>query len=242
MAKVDEQDRYMRVGFYLSLGGHLLCFLAILFGSFPHNTTFRPPTVYSVTLEAGTKLGGISQAPKKEKSRPAPPKKIQPKRKRTKTLTNTEKKAKPQKKKEEKVVIKKKKKPKPAKKKITKKKKPIKTPKKKAPKKTAPKKSKPKKPPSQKKEDLSLKDLDKLLQKATQRYTGESSDAGGKGFGSAYIGKGKGFGGGISRPKEFFIYRDALEMALKSEWSWTSDIKGLVAQVAFSLTPEGEIY
>src|SRR5690606_30181508 len=99
----------------------------------------------------------------------------------------------------------------------------------------------PKKSESKPKE-LSVAEINKLLEKATQRYTGESTDAGGTGFGSAGGGTTKrGGGGGELRPPEFFSYRSTIEYAIKSGWRWHDTAAPLEARVCFEITRAGDI-
>lgn len=172
---------------------------------------FQPPVVYSVTIEAGKSLGGIQQAAKKEtKEPPAPPKKVS---------GAAEAKSKPTTKSEEKAEVSVRE-TKPAKKIETKPKEEKKPP-------------KPVKTPS-------LSDINKQLDSALQRYLGESTSAGGKGFGAGQVG-GKGMGGGAVRPPEFFRYRQLLESHVKEGWRWYDTNAALMAQIEFSISPEGEL-
>ena len=173
---------------------------------------FQPPVVYSVTIEAGKSLGGIQQTAKKEtKEPPAPPKKVSG----SVEVKPTEK----QQKKDEKAEISVRE-TKPAKKVETKPKEEKKPP-------------KPVKTPS-------LSDINKQLDSALQRYLGESTAAGGKGFGAGQVG-GKGMGGGAVRPPEFFRYRQLLESHVKEGWRWYDTNAALMAQVEFGISPEGEL-
>lgn len=235
MISVVKADRHLRIGVSCSLLGHLLLVLFIsqrVGGDF---NPLKPPVVYSVTLEAGSKIGGLSQVPKsKEKAPVAPPKKVKTKVKASppKKKTVVEKKAppkdsKPQEKAE--VSVASKKPPEPVKKKAIEP----------AKKRSVPEKSKPqpvKKVPAKKE---TVEDLDKRLQEAVQRYTGESTDAGGKGFGSRGGGSGSAMGGGVVRPPAFFIYSKTLEMAIKEGWRWHDTNSDLKARVCFRMNTQG---
>ncbi|MGI6680798.1 MAG: cell envelope integrity protein TolA [Bdellovibrionota bacterium] len=83
--------------------------------------------------------------------------------------------------------------------------------------------------------------LDTKLQKALQRYLGESSDAGGVGFGAAKVTGGDGMGGGVVRPPEFFEYKDVLVKHIKANWNWFDTSKPYKAQVQMSIDPKGNI-
>ena len=67
---------YYGIGTLASLALHLLLIVVAL-GFEPSGASLSKPVVYSVSLEGGRKLGGISQAPSKKKSEKAPPKKVQ---------------------------------------------------------------------------------------------------------------------------------------------------------------------
>src|SRR5262249_44384278 len=82
--------------------------------------------------------------------------------------------------------------------------------------------------------------IDSQLQKAMQRYLGSSTDAGGQGFGAARLG-GKGTGGGVVRPPEFFRYREILVHYIKGGWKWPDRTQPLIAQAEFFIDPDGTI-
>lgn len=202
-----------------SVSLHLVAVIIALLGARSNAGKFVQPMVYSVTIEAGKKLGGISQVPKDKKSIIAPPKNVsKPLPKKVETSKAPES-ATPKKVEKPEVSIPKKveKKPTP---KPTAAPKPKATPKSKAP---------------------TAADLNKQLEAAVQRYTGESSAAGGSGFGSGRVG-GNSMGGGVVRPPEFFTYKDALEAHIKSEWRWYDKQASLQAQVGFNMDENGEIY
>ncbi|RMG42999.1 MAG: TonB family protein [Candidatus Dadabacteria bacterium] len=224
-SKKRFQDLYaekFKIGVLLSTLLHISVALYIL-----HQTgnfrKFAPPIVYSVTLEGGKKLGGISQAPKTKKIIKAPPKKAKepvqsrPQGKAKDAEVSLKSKVKPKKTPQPKTTVK-------AKKPLLKK--PVKKP-------VAKKVTKKKRP-------YPLEDLDKRLQEAIQRYTGESANAGGRGFGAARLG-GRSMGGGEVRPPEFFAYKRLLENHIKAGWRWFDTSAALIAQVEFSISRDGQI-
>jgi colicin import membrane protein len=86
----------------------------------------------------------------------------------------------------------------------------------------------------------SLAEINSALERAVKKYTGESTDAGGKGYGSSGEG-GQGFGGGQSRPPEFFQYQETLENFVKSGWAWHDPVASLKASVCFELASTGAL-
>ena len=83
-------------------------------------------------------------------------------------------------------------------------------------------------------------DIDNQLNKAMQRYLGESTAAGGEGFGAGRLG-GQGMGGGAVRPPEFFTYRALLIQYIKAGWKWPERTSRLIAQVELEIEPTGNI-
>ena len=83
--------------------------------------------------------------------------------------------------------------------------------------------------------------LDTKLQKALQRYIGESSNAGGVGFGAAKITGENGMGGGVVRPPEFFKYKEILEKHIKANWNWFDTSQPYKAQIQMSIDERGNI-
>ena len=208
----------MRYGAALSAAVHCGTALYLILGGYSFGN-FKPPVVYSVTMESGSVLGGKAQVPDQKKTELAPaknvaakeqPQKIEPKSVKTKSEKATS---------DAEVSLAEKKKVKPT---------PKPTPKA-TQKKAAPAKSQP--PPV---------DINKKLDEAVQRYLGESTSAGGKGFGAGSLG-GKGFGGGVVRPPAFFAYKNLLENHIKGGWRWFDTSANLVAQVEFRLDKSGEI-
>ena len=201
----DRSDFF--VGLSTAVVGHLILTI-LFFAQITFNFGADKPVIYSITLEGGKSLGGLSQVPKKDKSEVAPPKNIEPK-----------KEEKPIEKVEEKVVVKEKVKEEPKKEekkveKIVKK--------------------------EEKKKEPTKEEIDKKLQQAVQRYLGESTDAGGKGFGAGALG-GVGMGGGTLVPKEFFEYQDRLKTHVKSGWRWYDTAASIMAKVAFEIAPDGAV-
>ena len=121
---------------------------------------FQPPVVYSVEIESGSKLGGVSQRSTEAKAKVAPPTAVQKKieEKKPKEAESVPLKAKVMVKDEPK-------------------------------KKVEPVKEK-KAPVVKPKEQSTVDDLDKRLASKIQRYKGESTSAGGAGFGSTGTGGG----------------------------------------------------
>jgi len=83
-------------------------------------------------------------------------------------------------------------------------------------------------------------EINSQYQQAMQRYLGESTDAGGKGFGGDGRG-GKGMGGGLVRPPEWFLYKDLLESYIKRGWNWFDPTAALQTTVTFEISQAGEI-
>ena len=82
--------------------------------------------------------------------------------------------------------------------------------------------------------------IQKKYQEAMQRYTGESADAGGSGFGAAKLG-GKSMGGGQKVPLEVLQYRSMLANHIKSGWRWHDVSANLTATVYFEISPDGAL-
>ena len=192
------------------------------------------PVVYSVTLESGSKLGGKSQAPKENAKKSVPtPDVPQPKKKE-------EPEPEPEVEDAEVSIPKEKPTPKEKPKPTPKKEKPKPTPKKEKPKEKPKVKPKPKPKPKATPKRKSINDIDKALERAVKKYAGESTNAGGEGYGSTGAG-GRGYGGGELRPPEFFRYRDILESHIKSGWRWHDPNSSLRAAVCFSLSETGQL-
>ncbi len=227
VAHKDPEDCW-RIGLYSSLAGHVALVIFSVFGLFSDYGPPPEPVIYSVSVEPGKALGGKSQLAKDDKPSPiAPVKNVTASEQKQE---KTEDKAKPEEEKPaedaEVSVADKKPTPKPAKP----------TPVKATPKATPKSVASPKDSKDTKKSDGD--EVDKRLQAALQRYLGESTDAGGKGFGAGRVG-GSGMGGGEVRPPEFFKYRDLLLGRIKEAWRWGNTSAVLITQIAFELQPDG---
>ena len=74
MSQDLESGQSFRGGYIVSLGAHALIGLWLLFGpGSSASSTLAPTVVYTVTIEGGDRIGGISQVPIKE-----PTKKVLP--------------------------------------------------------------------------------------------------------------------------------------------------------------------
>lgn len=228
---------YWKFGLWLSVVGHGVALLVIVIRIFPNFGTVAPPVVYSISLEGGKVLGGVQQASKTTReSKVAPIKKAAQK----KQVEDVPDKSDAQK---SKVTPKKNESQKPSlheqskiksssKRTVVKQKKEVsKRPIKKTP---------VKKSTSQKKSKPPVEDVDKRLQDALQRYLGESSQGGGKGFGAAKLG-GKKMGGGLVRPPEFFVYEKIIRSRIKEAWRWYDRNSSLITVIAFDIEPDGII-
>ncbi len=229
MAQRNPEDCW-RIGFYSSITAHLFLAIAVFFGFGWGGDEFPEPVVYSVSIEGGKTLGGKSQVAKDDKPSPISP---------VKNVTADsppESEQKPDEKAPEKEVepaedaevsiAEKQSTPKP-------------TPPPKATPKVTPKATPPpSKADSKAKQKSDGDEVDKRLQAALQRYLGESSDGGGKGFGAGKVG-GAGMGGGVVRPPEFFMYEKILRSRIKEAWRWYDTAAPLITQVAFEIEPDG---
>ena len=220
-----QRDKELEIGLIISTCGHALVALLFLSGFLAASHDFGQPTIYSITFEGGEKLGGISQIPDdKQKTQIAPPKKTESKPPE-KTLKEEKKEVKKEEKKEE-----------PKKEPKAEEKKPevsLKEEKKEKPK-PEPKKVEEKKP------QQTGTDVNKQLQQAMQRYLGESTDAGGTGFGAGALG-GTAMGGGVVMPEAFHRYRLLLKDTIQSGWRWIDTSAPLIAEATFQISPEGDI-
>lgn len=227
-----DPENCWRIGLYSSLIGHAaVAFIAVVglvggFGDLPE------PVIYSVTVEPGKALGGKSQLAKDDKPSPIAPVK------NVKADSAPEEK---QEKQEEKPVEEK---PVDDAEVSIADKKPTPQPSPKATPKATPKVTPKATPAAKVKSDSKTKEksegdeVDKRLQAAMQRYLGDSTDAGGKGFGAGRVG-GAGMGGGEVRPPEFFKYRDLLLARIKEAWRWYDVNAAFITQIAFELAPDG---
>ncbi|MBX7144763.1 MAG: cell envelope integrity protein TolA [Oligoflexia bacterium] len=206
---VDTIDRDYRTALAISLVGHVALALIFFLNLAGSGAELARGIVYSVSIEGGKSLGGISQVAKDNKpSQVAPPKKA------AKVEKGEQVKEKP---KAEKAEVN-----------------------------LQPKKEQKKEKAEVKKGSSKTRDVDtaaevnKQLEAAMQRYRGESSDAGGKGFGAGALG-GKAMGGGVVLPPEAMIYRDALKNAIKEGWRWYDTSAALTTTVMFDIAPDGVV-
>jgi colicin import membrane protein len=233
--KWSERDYYRR-GLILSVVGHFVLAAVMLvrfsggFGEIPE------PVVYSISIEGGKTIGGMSQVPKDDKPSPiAPVKNVaaqsEPAQETKKEQPKEEKQPEPVDDAEVST----------AEKQPTAKPTPQPTPPKAATPKTTPAPPKKSDKPDAKAVKKSDGDeTDKRLQAALQRYLGESSDAGGKGFGAARVG-GSGMGGGVVRPPEFFVYEKIVRSRIKEAWRWYDTNSALITVISFDIEPDGVI-
>jgi len=80
----------------------------------------------------------------------------------------------------------------------------------------------------------------RALARAKNRYTGESYDAGGEGFGAAALG-GHGMGGGTLASREFIMYQQALKDHIKAGWRWLKGSEVLEARVVIKMLRDGTL-
>lgn len=244
----ESRDKEIQIGFVLSAVGHAFVALLFLRGYLFTPADFGAATIYSVTLEGGEKLGGIAQVPdEKKKSQIAPPKKVESKPEpQVKEETKKAPQEVPPKEKEpKKEEVKKEEKAEVSiaedKKKIEPKKEPEKNPKDKdKEEKNKEKKPEPPKKVEKKQPQQTGTDVNKKLQEAMQRYLGESTDAGGSGFGAGSLGA-KGMGGGVVMPESFHRYRKLLHDKIKGGWRWFDTSARLMAEATFEISRTGDI-
>lgn len=222
-----------------SVTGHILLAAFFIFEILPSMGPITEPEVYSVTLEASQFLGGISQVPKdSKKTDMAPVKKLAAQTEPEDIPKVEQKNVKPEEpaEAEDAEVSLSETKPTPVPPKPTpevKKATPVPA------KPTAKPTSVPTKAPQKQKSDG--EETNKQYQAALQRYLGESTDAGGKNFGGAKAGVGKGGGGGIVRPPEFFVYEKMLRARIKDAWRWYDANAALITQIEFYIEPDGRV-
>lgn len=238
-----ESEAYEKLGLILSLCFH--CCIAVWFFLFSNRQIEIPEApIYSVTMEGGKTIGGRSQvAENDKKSQVAPPKNV------SEPAPKKEQQAEEKKVEEKKEVVKE------EQKKIENKKEentvPLEKPKEVPPVKEQPKKEEPAKKDEKKTEKTEGKvkppdkkekpvDINKEFQNVMQRYLGDSTEAGGKGFGAAKIG-GESMGGGVVKPREFFLYLEKLKNTLKGHWTWFDKNNLLIATVQIFIEPNGDV-
>ena len=201
--------------------------------------SLRPPEVYSITLEGGKTLGGLSQVPANDKKAPVAPPKASGQEAAELQAKKLAKEAQDAKDAEvslaEKEAL-----LKLEREKADEEKKKAEADKKKDEERKKADEAK-KKADEAKKARQALEDTEKQYQKSMQRYLGESSDAGGKGFGAAKVTGGNGMGGGVLRPPEFFIYRDLLKNHIKKGWNWYDQNATLSTVISFRVSPDGAL-
>ena len=226
-------------GLAASVIGHILIAVLML-------TTFSIPKdynsgiVYSITLEGGAKLGGMAQVATTSKDTPvAPPKNVTGGEEVKDLQTKQTKEDTPKEKDAEISLAEKEKEKEKEKVQPTPKVEPTKVATKQVEKEAPVKNDKDSKKASKTKEAPPA-DVNKDYQKALQRYMGESSEAGGQGFGAAKIG-GKGMGGGVVMPPEFFTYRQVLRNKVKSGWTWYNTAAALNTWVTFEIALDGTV-
>ncbi len=240
-----EKNTYS-VALAASLSLHVLLAIMVLM-NFGKAHSFASGIIYSVTLEGGKQLGGVAQVARSNAETPvAPPKNVSTDSEETKPdKKDVEEKA-PDPDKDAEVSLAEKQKIEELKKKEEEKKQREEEAKKKADEKKKADQKKKEEDEKKKKEEAKKKaaaqpaDISKDYQKALQRYLGESTEAGGKGFGAAKIG-GKGMGGGVLMPPEFFTYRQILRNKVKSGWNWFNTSAALNTWVTFSVAADGTI-
>jgi len=238
------------LGYAISLALHLGGALYAMFGYGGSSSAHLPPQeIYTVTLEGGDRIGGISQVPLDDKKTKVLPNINEPLPQQEQTKLDVketvpeapsaiEEQQKVQKQKEEEK--KKLEEKKAEEKKLEEKKKLDELEKKKLEqqknKKEQEKKEKEEKEKEKKARDKKLLDA---ISKASN-YKGESTNAGGQGLGAARLG-GQGMGGGTPASIEFIMYRNALEQHIKSGWRWLPSQERYVCQVEFLILPDGTI-
>lgn len=246
MNNASSSSQSFRGGYIVSLGAHALIGLWLLIG--PGNfaaTTLAPTVVYTVSIEGGDRIGGISQVPIKEPAKKVLPNIQEAMPVQDKTIID---KTKPleqpsvieeQKLAEEKKV----KEVKEQEKKLAEDKLALKKLEEKKLKEELAKSQKEKAEEEKKKKEKEKKERDAKLERAIKNatnYTGESANAGGQGLGAARNG-GKSMGGGTAASMEFILYRNALEQHIKSGWSWPPSSNRYQAQIDFTILQDGMV-
>jgi colicin import membrane protein len=228
----ERWDEYWRRGFSLSIVAHILLAYIIFVKVFPDFGDVPEPIVYSISIEGGKSVGGMSQVPKEDKPSPiAPMKNVSAETKKEPDVQESDKKVKEEPVDDAEVSI--------ADKKPTPKPTAQPTPAKTATPAPAKKTDAKKDVKNTKKSDG--EDVDKRLQAALQRYLGESSDGGGKGFGAAKATGGNSMGGGVVRPPEFFVYEKIVRSRIKEAWRWYDTNTSRITVIAFEIEPDGVI-
>lgn len=257
-------------GFVTSLVVHVLLAVGtVIFLENAAATASKPQEIFSVTLEGGVNLGGISQVPKEGAKKVLTPestevekgdaekvediKHEEPEEKKELKLTTPsvvddpekilaeQKKAEEKIEKEKKAQEEKKEAEKKAKQEEAKLKKKELEDQKKAEEKKKEDEAK-KKEEEDKKKSRALRDkqLAATLKRLKNQYEGESADAGEKGFGAAALG-GKGMGGGTLGSMEKIGYSNALKNHVKQGWRWLNSSEKLVAKVEVYILQDGRV-
>lgn len=261
MQRQQNKTTSYLIGILLSLFAHVACVvIAVVALENKSAQAVLAPEVFTVTLEPGEKLGGINQVPKEgakaQKVLPdAPPaadepvKKAEPAAKKIEAPTAVEdiekKKQDEQKKKE--AELKKKQEAEKKRKEVEAKKREDEKRKKEAEakKREADQKRKEEAAKRKREEEARAKaerdrKLRQAIERSASRYEGESTNAGGEGFGAARTG-GSGMGGGTLESIEFISYRNALEAHIKGGWHWLPGAQQLRAIVRVTILPTGAI-
>ena len=228
----NSRDDEFRLGLSVSVVAHVALAFVLFFRVLPDFGDMPEPVVYSISIEGGKNLGGMSQVPKDNKPSPiAPMKNVAAETKQEAQPVKEVPKVEPKKEVVEDAevsVAESKPTPKP-------------TPPKATPKATpAPTKKMDAATPSKTTKKSDGDEVDKSYQAAMQRYLGESSYAGGKGFGAARVG-GSGMGGGVVRPPEFFTYEKIVRSRIKEAWRWYDSNSSLITVIAFEIESDGVI-
>jgi colicin import membrane protein len=237
----QKPEDYFRFGMSVSVVAHAVLAALLIFKILPDMGDFQEPIIYSISIEGGKNLGGITQVPKDDKKSPvAPVKNVT-----AETKKDAEVKEQPKEKEQEKPqepeddaevsVAEKKPTPKPTAQSA----KP--TP---QPKPTTKATAAPTKKPDAKKDTKNQKsdgdEVDKRLQAGLQRYLGESTSAGGQGFGAGKVG-GSGMGGGQVLPAEVIAYQKLVQARIKEAWRWYDPNSSLITQLSFKIGSDGVI-
>ena len=256
------------VGFCISCGAHVLLAVIVVL-VMEHNAAkaMKAPEIFSVTLEGGEKLGGITQVPKPDSKylkkplddavpfdEPLPPTskaKEEKKLDEPSAVDDPEKVLAAKKAAEEKQI-----KELQLKEEQEKKKK-AEEAKKKAEEETRAKEEKARKEQEAKARDDEKRAADEktvrdkerkardarlaaITNRLKTKYEGESANAGGVGFGAARLG-GHGMGGGTLASAEKIAYADALQKHVKAGWHWLPGGRQLRALVLVHIRENGEI-
>lgn len=221
------------LGLFASVIGHAIL-VGLLLIKAVSSLDFEKPIVYSISIEGGSQIGGISQTPKDDKkSILAPPKKVSEKAEQA--STSKEKANEPKRREDPKKAEVKKNKVEDAEVSLAEKKK---LEKQREAEVAAAKRADEEK--KRQKRDAEEREAEKEYQRAMQRYLGESTKAGGTGFGAAALG-GKGMGGGTQRSPEWIDYYNRLSSHIKRGWRWYDDSRQLVAKCSFAIAPDGRV-